>query len=105
VDRNAVDGSCFYIIKQDWVICIPGVFLERYCNENTSSAWCFVSSRAQMGPSRAEVIDDSLTADKPSGCELHVYSKAGSYTAFTETLTASHCLAQEQPPYTRFHRR
>jgi hypothetical protein len=54
-----------------------------------------VSSRAQMGPCRAEVIDDALTADKPSGCELHVYSKARSYTAFTEALTE---LAYLSPP-------
>jgi hypothetical protein len=87
------------------VICTPGVFLERRCNENKPSAWCFVSSRAQMGTCRAEVIDDALTADKPSGCELHVYSKARSYTAFTEALTASHRLAKEQPPFSRFHRR
>jgi hypothetical protein len=61
------------------VICAPGAFLERHCDENKPSVWYFVSSRAQMGPCRAEVIDDALTADKPSGCELHVYSKARSY--------------------------
>jgi hypothetical protein len=91
--------------QQEWVICTPRVVPERRCNENKSSAWCYVSSRAHMGPCRAEVIDDALTADKPSGSEQAVHSKARSYTAFSEALTASHRLAQEQPPYTRFHRR